>query len=308
MSPMPIEGPSGHPLTSIVVASVNGYRYISQCLQSLARQSAFARMEVIVAEGSDDDAGTRIQSEFPWARVWLAETPLTVPQLRARGIRMATAPVVATTEDHCVFPTDWAERIVNAHSVHPEAAIGGAVENGSTRLIDCAAYISEYGQFALPLDNGPTQNLAGPNVSYKREVLEQHCGDLLDTGMWENVLHDRLIERGEQLRLCSSIVVLHVKEFSVRDFLEQRYFFGRSYAATRMANAPLGRRLVYMFGSVLLPPLLLVRYWRTFSRKKRYMREYARSFGLLLLFACSWAFGECLGCGFGDGGASLRVR
>jgi GT2 family glycosyltransferase len=301
---------NGTPALSVVIASVNGYRYIAQCLHSLAKQRQRDRGEVIVVEGSCDNTATRVAKEFPWVRLIACSTPKPIPELRSIGIREAKAPIVATTEDHCVFDEDWYGQILRAHEANPEPAIGGAVENGSReRMVDWAAYICEYGKFMLPFQAGSATDLPGPNVSYKREVLEKVCGDLLDElRAWENVLHGRLLSRGMQLRIDPSIIVYHAKIFGFWDFLTQRYFFGRSFAATRVATAPLGTRLFWVSISLLLPPLFLWRYAKYFIGKRRFVREVIRTSPLLVLFAVAWSVGEFFGYAFGDGGASLRVK
>ncbi len=299
-----------NPSLSVVIASVNGYRYIAQCLSSLAKQRDRARGEVIVVEGSGDDTARRVAEEFPWVRLIACSTPKPIPELRSIGIQEAKAPIVATTEDHCVFDEDWYGQILRAHESSPEPAIGGAVENGSReRLVDWAAYICEYGKFMLPFPAGSATDLPGPNVSYKREVLETVCGDLLDERRaWETVLHGRLLSRGMELRLDPRIVVYHAKEFGFWDFLTQRYYFGRSFAATRVAAAPFGTRAFWVTISLLLPPLFLWRYARYFVGKRRFVREVVKTFPLLVLFAVAWSVGEFFGYAFGDGGASLRVK
>jgi glycosyltransferase involved in cell wall biosynthesis len=302
--------PTDIPALAVVIASVNGYRYIAQCLRSLARQRDRGRAEVIVVEGSGDDTAMRVASEFPWVRLIPCSTPKPIPELRSIGIREAKAPIVATTEDHCVFDEDWYGQMLRVHGSYPEPAIGGAVENGSRdRLVDWAAYICEYGKFMLPFASETVTELPGPNVSYKRDVLENVCGDLLDERRaWENVLHGRLLSRGLQLRIEPGVVVYHAKVFGFWDFLTQRYYFGRSFAATRVATASLETRAFWVAVSLLLPPLFLWRYARYFFGKRRFVREVIKTFPLLVLFAVAWSVGEFFGYGFGDGGASLRVK
>lgn len=297
------------PALSVIIASVNGYPYIARCLRSLEEQRAKACAEVIVVEGSGDDTARRIAEEYPWATVIPLSVPRPIPQLRSLGIRRARAGIVVTTEDHCLFDENWYERILQAHRVHPHPAIGGAVENGSRRrLVDWAAYICEYGKFMLPFPPGPAPDLPGPNVSYKREVLEEVCGDLLDQGVWENLLHERLLSKGMELWVEPSIVVYHAKTFGFWEFLAQRYHFGRSFGAGRVARAPLSTRAFFVVISPLLPPLFLWRYARAFIGKRRFIGEFIRTLPLLVLFAAAWSVGEFLGYTFGDGGSSLRVK
>jgi glycosyltransferase involved in cell wall biosynthesis len=297
------------PMLSIVIASVNSYRYIAQCLSSLEKQRAKECAEVIVTECSGDDTAQRIAEEHPQIKVISISTPRPIPELRSIGIREARADIVVTAEDHCLFDEHWYTRILQAHRGNEYSAIGGAVENGSRkRLVDWAAYICEYGKFMLPFAPGPSTDLPGPNVSYKRDILEKTCGDLLDRGVWENMLHGRLLSRGMELRMDPSIVVYHAKTFGFWEFLTQRYYFGRSFAAARVAAAPLRIHLFFVVVSLLLPPLFLWRYTKYFVAKRRFVKEVLKTFPFLVLFAIAWSVGEFFGYAFGDGGASLRVK
>ena len=304
-----VEDGGTSPELSVVIASVNGYGYIAECLRALERQRGRGRAEVIVVEASGNGAAERIARDFPWATVVPAAAPRPIPELRSVGIRRARAGIVVTTEDHCVFAEDWFDQILHAHEAHPHAAIGGAVENASrARLVDWAAYLCEYGSFMLPFAAGASAALPGPNVSYRRSVLEQAAGDLLARGVWENVIHDRLRARGEQLWLEPSIVVYHKKTFAFWEFLTQRYYFGRSYAATRVQEAPWSRRAFFVAVSLLLPPLFLWRYLRNVLVRRRFVRELLLAIPLLAIFAAAWSVGEFFGYAFGDGGASRRVK
>jgi glycosyltransferase involved in cell wall biosynthesis len=297
------------PMLSIVIASVNGYRYIAQCLSSLEKQRVKECAEVIVTECSGDDTARRIAEEYPQIKVIPISTPRPIPELRSIGIREAKADIVVTAEDHCLFDEHWYTQILQAHQGNQYPAIGGAVENGSREhLVDWAAYICEYGKFMLPFAPGPSTDLPGPNVSYKRDILEQTCGDLLDRGVWENVLHGRLLSQGMELRMDPSVVVYHAKTFGFWEFLTQRYYFGRSYAAVRVAAAPLQIHLFFVVVSLLLPPLFLWRYIKYFVAKRRFIKEVLKTFPFLVLFAVAWSVGEFFGYAFGDGGASLRVK
>ena len=61
------------PALSIVIASVNGYRYIAQCLRSLADQHDRERAEVIVVEASENDTAARIAAQTTSVKVCCAE-------------------------------------------------------------------------------------------------------------------------------------------------------------------------------------------------------------------------------------------
>jgi len=297
------------PTLSVVIASVNGYGYISQCLLSLGKQYPKEHAEVVVLEASGDDTARRISKEYSWAMVIPSSVTDSIPRLRSIGIRKAKADIVVTTEDHCTFGEDWYERILQAHRTYPDAAIGGAVENRSCeRLVDWAAYICEYGKFMLPFPAGAATDLPGPNVSYKRDVLEKVCSDLLDQGVWENILLERLLSSGKRLRMDPSIVVFHTKIFSFWEFLTQRYHFGRSFAADRGARSSLPTRMFFVVFSPFLSPLFLLRYAKYFLGKRRFIKEFITTLPLQAIFAIAWSMGEFFGYAFGDGGSSQRVK
>jgi len=111
-----------------------------------------------------------------------------------------------------------------------------------------------------------------------------------------------------ELWMDPAIVVHHAKVFGFWEFLTQRYYFGRSFAATRVARAPLSTRVFFTVISLLLPPLFLWRYAKFFIGKRRFIKELLMTSPLLVIFAVAWSVGEFLGYAWGDGGSSLRVK
>jgi hypothetical protein len=56
---------------------------------------------------------------------------------RAAALSLARGDIIAFTEDHCVHPPDWCERILRNFATRPDLMLlGGAVDNGSNRRID----------------------------------------------------------------------------------------------------------------------------------------------------------------------------
>jgi hypothetical protein len=56
---------------------------------------------------------------------------------RAAALSLASGGIIAFTEDHCMHPPDWCERILRTFALRPDLLLlGGAVANGSTRRID----------------------------------------------------------------------------------------------------------------------------------------------------------------------------
>ncbi len=292
------------PKLSVVVASVNGFPYVGQCLDALAERAPGA--EVIVADSTDGETRRRLQEGWPAVKLLSFEEQQTIPELRAAGIFAAGAPLVAVIEDHCRVTPEWAEAAVEAHA-RGHAVVGGPIRNVVTgRARDWAAFFCEYSAFMEPLPEGEAKALTGMNVAYDRKAIGA-MEDLLRKGRWEGWLHARLKERGIGLHCASDMVLEHDKDFGLGEFLSQRWHYSRSYAGMR--NETLGRRrYLYALGAPLLPPVL---YWRmarnVFSRGRR-RREFLLATPLILVYVCVWAAGEAVGYAFGGGRSLLKVR
>ena len=291
------------PELSVVVASLNGFPYLGECLGALARGPA---TEVIVADATDERTRERVRERWPEVRLLSFDEPRTIPELRAAGIAAARAPHVALIEDHCVVRNGWAERIVRDHREgHP--VVGGAVRNAATRrLRDWAAFFCEYSEHMEPVPRGSVRALPGMNVSYDRDAIVT-MRELLAAGLWETWLHEHLLRSGFELYADPEITIDHAKDFGFREFTSQRYHYARSHAGMR--NAELGRRrMLYVLGSPALVPLLYRRIARNVLRRRRHRRELALSTPLILFYLSVWAAGEAVGYAFGGGRSILKVR
>jgi GT2 family glycosyltransferase len=289
---------------SVVVASVNGFPYLGDCLDALAANAPGA--EVVVADWTDEETRARVREGWPAVKLLSFDEPQAVPELRAAGIAAATAPYVAVIEDHCVVPPGWADAIVTAHR-DGQHVVGGPVRNVRTeRARDWAAFFCEYSAFMDPSATGPVSDLTGMNVSYDREALDA-IEDLLRAGRWENELHARLRERGFRFWAAPGAVIEHAKDFGFREFASQRYHYSRSYAGRR--QAALGqRRWLYALGSPVLVPLSFRRIVRNVRARPGYGAPFRRAAPLVFAYAGIWAFGELIGYAFGGGRSILRVR
>jgi hypothetical protein len=295
--------PLGEPPLSVVVASVNGFPYLGECMDALRRHCPEA--EVIVADWTDEDTRRRLQAGWPWVRLISFDQPMSVPELRAAGIAAARASYVAVIEDHCLVRDGWAERLLAAHGAgHP--VVGGAVHNREDRIRDWAAFLCEYSAHMDPMSEGAAESLVGMNVSYDRRTIAAMQG-LLDEGRWETWLHPHLQRQGFELHCDPAITVDHAKDFGVREFLSQRYHYARSHAGMR--NPELGwKRIVYALGSPALIPLLYFRIARSVFEKRRYRGKLLAATPLILLYLCAWALGEGVGYAIGGGRSILKVR
>ena len=289
---------------AVVVASVNGFPYVGDCLDSLEKHAPNA--EIVVADWTDDETRARLREGWPEIKLLSFDEPTAVPELRAAGIAASTTPYVAVIEDHCQVTPGWANAIVEGHRAGRHV-VGGAVRNVKTlRARDWAGFLCEYSAFMEPFATGPVPDLTGMNVSYDREALAT-VEDLLRDGRWENELHARLRERGFELWAAPGATIEHAKDFGFREFASQRYHYSRSYAG-RQGELLGRRRWLYALGSPLLVPLVLSRIVRNVRARPGYGPVFRRAAPLVLVYSGIWAFGELVGYIFGGGRSILEVR
>jgi hypothetical protein len=277
------------------------------CLESLAGQ--IAAREIVVADCSPADPSGALAGRFPNVRFLHFAQPMTVPELRWAAFRETECEVVAAVEARCVPAADWCAQLAAAHRQFPSTpAIGGPVGCGEpASAMARALYFCEYGLYAPPVVEGPSPDLSGANLSYKREALSE-SRDLLDAGKWETLLHARWREQGRMPRLSQATVVFH-NSMTPAVALRQRYWYGRGYAADRVENRP---RLVALALAFLTPALPIVLTWRLWKAAGRgHARPQPRAWPWILLLQSAWALGECGGYffdGFLRAGGPRRAR
>jgi len=262
----------------------------------LTRQPGAA--EIVVADCSPEDPTAELQARFPGVRVMHVPEKLTVPALRWRAVALTTGSLVAAIEGRSVPSGTWCAEIAAAHARAPQApAVGGPVvlkPGGSA--FDWGLYFSEFAAFAPPLPEGPSPQLSGANLSYKRAALDG-SRDLMDRGLWEAALHERWRARGEPLWLSGAHVVFH-NGMTGGDAMRMRFHYGRSYAADRFRD---GSRFVALGYALLAPalPALLTARAAGHGARARLLPGFLRGLPWLLALNTAWACGEMTGYLFG---------
>lgn len=294
------------PALSVVIASVNGWPVLGPTLRALDEQAERDQMEVIVVDAVGGATRDHLRDHRPAVTLIAADDRPAIPRLRYRGVRAARGPIVAILEDHGAVARDWARAVLEAHE-GPWGAVGGAVENGQGGLVNWAAYFCEYTPYMGPVVEGETIDLPGNNIAYKRPHLMRHAR-VLDEGKWESWINDRLRADGVPIASTNRIVVRHIKPFRLGYFLAQRFHFSRSFAGMRRREQSPRRRLLYGFGSLALPAVLLARIARTALGKRRHLGRFAACLPLIVLFLTVGAVGEMIGYLNGPGRSLERVE
>jgi hypothetical protein len=298
---------AARPVLSVVVASVNGWDVLEPTLRALDAQPERERMEVIVVDRAGSATRAKLRAHRPRVELIEVDQRLSIPRLRYRGVERAQGAIVAIIEDHAEVSPDWAGAVVRAHREGNWGAVGGPVENGQGGLINWAVFFCEYANYMGPVAEGPTADLPGNNIAYKRPHLMRYAR-VLDEGKWESWINEKLRADGVRLAMTNRMVVRHVKPFRLGYFLTQRFHFARSFAGMRRTDQSVGQRLLYGMGSLALPAILLMRVTRTVLRKRRHWMWFAASLPLLALFLTVGALGEMVGYLFGPGASLEQVE
>ncbi len=295
------------PELSVIVPSVNGKRFVLECLEALEEQNNREAIEVIVCDRLRDGAAEAIRRRFPWVRVESELYEHSIPALRWHGMKTARAEVVAVIEDHCLAPAGWAEQVLMAHAQGHDV-VAGPLENASRdSLFEWAFFLLEYGSSMPPLASGEGAAIPGVNISYKKAALPLE--DKRFAGLWESFLIDELRRQGARIRIDARMLIHHRNPFSFREFAVQKYLYSRSFAAMRVSDKGQAVRFAFAcFAVTILPLLLLMRLIRTVWAKKRNRRELLLALPMIGVLVCCGAAGEAIGYCAGDGGSLRAVR
>jgi hypothetical protein len=295
------------PLVSVVIACVNGFPAIGECLEALAGQEADVEAETVVVDRCGAETRAALRVRFPSVQVIAAEPGTSIPALRAMGMARAKGRMIAVIEDHCNVGRGWLAAIARQRAAGA-LVVGGAVENGSAeRMVDWAAFFCEYARFMPPVPRGVVRDVTGNNTVYERSLLER-VGPAARAEVWEPFLHDKMRALGVPFHSDPDLAVVHKKTFGYVHFLAQRYHYSRSFAAMRLEGTPWWKRAAYACATPLLPPILLGRMIGVVARKRRYGARFLQATPAIATFLLSWAWGEAVGALLGPGRSLERVE
>lgn len=298
------------PRLSVVIGVHNAAAVIGECLAALERQQGRDDAEIIVADSSTDDTPGIVGRQFPGVRLLHSEAPLSLPQLRGRGIAAAAGRIIAVIDPYSIVNEGWIRETLKAHETHPHVVIGGSVDlhEACRRSVGAwALYLNEYGMFMPPVPYGETWILPGSNIAYKRTALFDARDQPRFTEFWKTFANWDLESAGQPLLLVPAMGVRLRKPIPFFDFLRTRIDHGRCFGGMRVASRPVGERLIRAASCVLVPLVLQYRWSRAYLRKRRRLGVFLLTLPLQLLLFGAWAVGECIGYLFGPGPACRRL-
>jgi Glycosyl transferase family 2 len=292
---------------SIVVATTEGWPYTRPVLESIRQQAEEAGAEIVIADGSgrlppaQDEVGARTR--------WLSLAEDSVFRLFAVGLSQARGEIVATTEDHCTVRPGWCAAILGAHREHPAAAaIGGAIENGSTgSLLDWASYFITQGPHMAPLGRrevSTTTNEA--DLSFKRWALPAGVPD--GPGFMAVLYTRQLADGGAELRVDDRMVVDHFQSIGVAETSAIHFHNGRSISGFRRLRGMATADWLRLSVGLLLPAWRTGRAFRSGWAKGRLRTTLAASLPWALWLEYCQGVGNVIGYALGPGSSPRHLR
>ena len=293
------------PAMAVIMVTPDRLETLRHTLRHLRAQTVAAQLEVVIVARSKLalDLDARALTGFHSYQVVEADPLRSSAEARVVGIRAATAPVVALTEDHSFPEPGWAAALIARHR-EAWAAVGPAFLNGNPQtLVSWTNLLIEYGPWVDPVEPGPRDHIPPHNSSYKRDLLLAYGERLSGLVEAETVLQWDLRAQGLQLYLESAAKTRHFNVSRLPVSLSLRFNVGRMFAAARARRWPVRKRIVYAVASPLIP---WVRFGRSLPVVWRCERARMLSPGLLPVLFLGFVvdgFGELIGYASGGGRA-----
>jgi GT2 family glycosyltransferase len=217
---------------SIVVAAYCGAATIADCLQSIERATHGRRREIIVVESSGDGTSEIIQQQFPDVVLIRSAERLSAGHARNLGARAARGDLVFITDQDCVVPPDWVDRLERHLSDPAVAAAGGSVGvRNLSNLSGFALYALEF-LTHFPTGGAITRNrnfLVGCNSAYRADALR--IVSFPDQTLGEDVLlSNDLRHQGFDVVYDPDVEVRHQNKVGWRAFFSYNREMGRAAA------------------------------------------------------------------------------
>lgn len=295
------------PVMSMLCITPDRLETLHPLFRALAAQTIASRLEIVLLAPADviDDAMPFPEGTFHSVSRQTSTPNATNPQLRSAAVRLARAPYVAFTEDHCFPERDWAAALVAALDTGAMAAGPMMVNANPVNPVSRANFLLEYGPWSDAGAAGPARHLPGHNSAYRRDVLVALGDQLPQVLELESPWLWREVERGATL-LCVPTARSHHFNFSVlRPALPLRFHGGRVFGANRAQAWSLPLRILW---AGALPLIIAVRWRRALEQASRFMpRQSLRFHAIVPLLLSADSLGEVAGYLFGTGDAVKRI-
>jgi len=258
---------SQNPFLSIIIPTYNRPLVLGQCLSSLANLDyPNDYYEIIVV---DDGSSPAVESQIKMPKTGV---PIRIfrkdnggpASARNHGANQARGEYLVFTDDDCITPKDWLDKIANRLKQTPDAAIAGRTTNLESQnyyatacqdLLDSlhqhlnrdpnSATFATSNNLIVPRDK--FLSIGGFDLRFKRAAAEDR----------ELVFRWNYFKN--QLVYDSNIMIAHHHRLSLKEFLQQHFNYGRGahmyYQICReLTGARFPFRFEYFYSNLLFYP------------------------------------------------------
>ncbi len=251
----------GAPRISVIVVT-DRYSTIRRVLRSLHNQTARSEMEVVIvmpAGVRENDDEVSLDGEFAALRMVEIPTVHPMPVARAAGIRAATAPLVFLGETHSFPEPELVEAILEAHTGDCDIVVPGLSNANPENALSWSSFLADYGSWLADLPAGPAGGGPTWNVAYRKSILEEIDARLELALEHGDEMGELLRARGTRFVFQPRARLPHANVSIAKWWIEQRYLCGMLVGGARKNRWGIGRRLLYVAASPLIPFLTMYR-------------------------------------------------
>jgi hypothetical protein len=296
------------PQLSVVLPTASDFAGIRETVRALRAQTARELIELVIVVPSDDVTIPPAEVEGFAAVKVVNGGPLRTSSIaRVAGIRAASAPIVAMSEDHSFPEPQWAQAFIDAHR-EDFAVVGPTIRNANPRtMMSWASLLLEYGPW---LEGTPRQEMSevgGHNSCYKRERLLTFGERLEEVFEAESVVQRELREQGNRILFEPAAITSHLNFSLLKPSLSLRFHAGRSFAGHRTIDWSALRRITFALGSPLIPFVRFVRIMKLITSTDRYSFLLPRVLPALAISLFIDGLGELAGYLTGPGSSPVLL-
>lgn len=244
------------------------------------------------------------QAFWPGTRVIACARGTTVPAMRLIGVRAASGPLIAVTEDFCAPAQGWAEALLEAHDRVDASVLGGPVARRRGSAAEWALTFIEYGRYFRREPEGEVADLSSINVAYDAERLRAALPAAAQ-GLFEVELHTRMRARGGHFWRVPGATMFDENKTSLGCAMRAQYHHGRLFGGGRVQGRSLLVRHARAALALAVPAILLGRIIREAGAAGQLVNV-VRCLPALLLLLGAWSSGEAVGSLFSPGQSGAR--
>jgi GT2 family glycosyltransferase len=246
------------PSVSVVICTHNRAGRLERALRALGaqRRPAGGFEIVVVDDGSSDETPQvcrRLAARMPDLRYVSTGENLGLSPARNRGVAAARGDLILFVDDDCIPAPDWVLRMTE--SLRRRPVVAGAVATPSGGFAKLCHNVAQFYGFMPCQRAGPVALIAGANMGFRREVLEDVGGFRDSRGYAEDIEFIlRARARGYAPYFDPRAIVTHDPD---RSTLRGIFAYSASHAASTVHLRNTYRDVLHTPGLLRSPVLLL---------------------------------------------------